>query len=113
MTTAHHRIVSFYIGDDWVMTGTLFGNGSDNLDLTNAVIDWEMKDLNDAVILDKTKATITVVDPVLGKIMITVDEATSASVVAGAYRDVLRVTDASGFTDTLWVGSIVVKSGIV
>jgi len=108
MTTVHD-LHSFYAGDDWQINGSLFDENGDPLDVTNATIDWALRD--GALSIVNVNITLQVLDPVNGKIKIFVPSASTTSIVAGEYSDILRVT-IGAITDTMWTGAIFVKEGL-
>jgi hypothetical protein len=107
--TAIHPLHRFYVGDTWVIQGTLLDADGKALDLGGCSLQWGLVDRNRAVALDDSKAQVFIVNAVLGQIKIVVNPAQTSQVLPGTYYDSLRVTGAT-LVATVWVGPITVEA---
>jgi hypothetical protein len=108
MTMIHpqHR---FYVGDTWVINGSLLDVDGGPLDPTGMLLEWGLVDRNRAVALDASAATVFVINGPLGTIRIIIDPARTSQVLPGTYYDALRISGPA-LVATCWVGPIVVEA---
>jgi hypothetical protein len=114
MSATVHEPAEFYQGNDWEIEGTLAYADGTPFDLSSgATVQWRLANSAGAVVLDYALGSgIAVLDATAAKVLIRVDEITSAALAAGPYVDELRASDPSGFTSTQWRGRVDVKTSL-
>jgi hypothetical protein len=109
--TAQHMQASLYRGDEWSIHGTAYDRGPGNtrirMNLTTAELDWALLNASGARVIDDDDVAFIEEDYDQGTFIIKVDSATTATVPAGRYTDIMRVTLA-GRVMTIWTGQIFV-----
>jgi hypothetical protein len=109
MTTVHKQ-ESFYAGDQWEIDGRLYDRDHSPLNLTGATIEWFLRDAAGDTVYTQVDATVTVTDAPNGLVNIKLSSLKTAALPIGRYTDVFRVSSGSIPKETLWTGTILVKS---
>jgi len=108
--TETHPDFSLYAGNTWEFDAALHDAACNPLPLTDALIAWNLYDAQRNVRIALSVGNgITVVNADAGLCKITVAADVTKTLAAGAYRDEIVVTLASGAVTTQAVGSILVQ----
>ena len=108
----HHSDIEVVAGDQWSIDGQLLDRNGQPLDLTNAAIQWSLRDPDGLFMPAVVQATTVTVDtdPTTGKINISVPNGTTWPLTAGRYHDSVRVIVEGSYIDTVWVGLLLVDA---
>lgn len=106
--SARHKMATFYRGDEWEISGTLFDAEGKPQVLTGAQIEWALYNYAGVVAANASLSDdITVVAEDTGLIRIVVPDS-KTNLAVGQYQDQLRVT-IDGHPKTFWIGMIEVQ----
>lgn len=104
MTTTH-AAQTLFAGDKWEIRGTLYDVNNTPFNLTGVTVEWALLDEAREVVLRGADVSVVITDVALGKCTITVPLAKTATLPAGRYSDVCRIS-IGDLAATMWVGPI-------
>jgi hypothetical protein len=110
VTTRVHPPTLQYVGDDWLLPGTLFAADGQPLSLLDETLQWSLADkgsLNEAI--GPGNVVIEIIDAANGAIRVRVPSQFTERLSPGRYYDALRTTDTLGNTRHLWTGVVHVE----
>jgi hypothetical protein len=106
--TTFHPPENFKQGDTWEIEGRLsYADGTPFNLSAGCTIGWIMEDTQGNTVLSLTLGSgITVLDPIMGRCLVTVQPSLTAVVNVGSYTDQLQAIDPNGYVSTQWQGTI-------
>ena len=107
-----HKTETFIRGDDWPIEGSAHDPDWTPINLSGAVIEWELRKppaadgtLGD-VVVSKTTEQMQITDAAAGEFRLVVPRADTIAIPPGTYYDQCRVTAQNGYRSTQWFGAI-------
>jgi hypothetical protein len=107
--TATHTTFLLFTGDTWTLEAALHDMSNAALDLTDAVVQWNLRNAAQAVVASLSVGNgIVVTDAAGGLCTVTVPPIKTAALAVGDYADEIRVVMKNGIVTTQAVGVITV-----